>query len=210
MHRIVCFGDSNTWGSDPASRGRFPADVRWPGVLAAELGPNYQIIEEALGGRTTNLDDSIEPHRNGYAYLLPCLESHAPFDAITIMLGTNDLKARFNRSASDIAQAANLLARTAANAPVGIDGRPPKVLLIAPPPVATLSTLDLMFQGSEEKSRLLGRYFRAFTELAGIPFLDAGQIIRSSEIDGIHFEADQHALLGKAVANALRQLLGDS
>ena len=51
--RIVCYGDSNTWGSDPATRDRFPPDVRWTGVLARELGDGYQIIEEGLPGRTT-------------------------------------------------------------------------------------------------------------------------------------------------------------
>ena len=37
MATVVCFGDSNTHGADPATLARFPRDVRWPGVLAAEL-----------------------------------------------------------------------------------------------------------------------------------------------------------------------------
>jgi lysophospholipase L1-like esterase len=206
---IVCFGDSNTWGSDPASRERFPREIRWPGVLARDLGEGYRVIEEALGGRTTNIDDSIEPHRNGLTYLLPCLESHRPFDLIAIMLGTNDLKARFNRSASDIAQAATLLARIAAAAPVGPGGAPPKVLLIAPPPVARLSGFDLMFAGAEEKSALLGRYYRQFADWHGLPFLDAGEHVTTSDLDGIHWEAPEHAKLARAVAAKIRDLLSD-
>jgi len=85
---IVCFGDSNTWGFDPASGERFPADVRWPGVLRAQLGGGYQVIEEGLNGRTTTVDDPLQPHRNGLTYLPPCLESHKPLDLVTIMLGT--------------------------------------------------------------------------------------------------------------------------
>src|SRR3954462_1773041 len=100
MKTIVCFGDSNTWGYDPASNGRFGPTNRWTGVLQTALGSDYRVIEEGLNGRTTTVDDPIHDHRNGRHYLPPCLESHAPFDLVTIMLGTNDLKARFNSSAS--------------------------------------------------------------------------------------------------------------
>jgi lysophospholipase L1-like esterase len=34
MRTILCYGDSNTWGYEPATGNRFPEDVRWPGVLA--------------------------------------------------------------------------------------------------------------------------------------------------------------------------------
>ena len=92
---VLCYGDSNTYGTIPASEGRFPRDVRWPGVLADELGAGWHVIEEGLGGRTTVFDDPILPDRNGRRYLMPCLLSHAPLHAVVISLGTNDLKARF-------------------------------------------------------------------------------------------------------------------
>ena len=106
MKTVLCYGDSNTWGFDPATRTRFPPHVRWTGVLGQRLGDGYQVIEEGLNGRTTRWDDPIEPDRNGLAYLRPCVESHQPLDLIVIMLGTNDLKRRFDLSASDIAQSA--------------------------------------------------------------------------------------------------------
>jgi lysophospholipase L1-like esterase len=53
MWRILCYGDSNTWGYDPATQDRLDRDVRWPGVLRSALGEGYEIIEEGLGGRTT-------------------------------------------------------------------------------------------------------------------------------------------------------------
>ena len=80
--------------------------MRWTGVLAARLGAEYRVIEEGLNGRTTRWDDPIEVGRNGLTYLRPCIESHQPLDLIVVMLGTNDLKRRFDLSASDIAQSA--------------------------------------------------------------------------------------------------------
>ena len=58
--RIVCFGDSNTWGYDPGTAERFPEDVRWTGLLAQALGENYWVIEEGQNGRTIATDDPCE------------------------------------------------------------------------------------------------------------------------------------------------------
>ncbi len=103
MFEVLCYGDSNTWGADPAGGGRFSRDERWPGVLQKSLGDEYHIIEEGLGGRTTVWEDPIEGHKNGKEYLIPCLATHAPLDLVIIMLGTNDLKKRFSVSAQDVA-----------------------------------------------------------------------------------------------------------
>jgi lysophospholipase L1-like esterase len=206
VKRIVCYGDSNTWGSDPETRERFPPDVRWTGILARELGDGYQVIEEGLPGRTTVWDDPLELGRNGLTYLRPCLESHCPFNLVTIMLGTNDLKRRFGVTASDIAQGAALLVDVARHYARRADGSPAAVLLMAPPPVARLSQLARMFEGAEAKSREFGKYFRMIAEWNNVPLLDAGEVMRSSDVDGIHFDAEEHCKLGLAVAREVRRL----
>lgn len=206
---VVCYGDSNTWGADPSGAGRFPADVRWTGVLQNALGSAYKVIEEGLNGRTTNIEDTIEEDRNGRKQLPPTLESHRPFDLMIIMLGTNDLKQRNNRSAADIAQSASRLASIASLSACGPDGENPKVLLMAPP--ATVETgqgLDLLFAGSVEKPRLFPEQYAYYAGSAGVEFLDAGSIIVSSPVDGIHFDPDQHAKLGEAVAAEVRRIIG--
>ncbi|MCW5845462.1 MAG: hypothetical protein KIT77_29690, partial [Caldilinea sp.] len=104
MKRILCFGDSNTWGYDPVSQDRYARNARWPGVLRQQIGAGYEVIEEGLNGRTTVWNDPIEGYKNGRDYLIPCLETHRPLDLVIILLGTNDLKKRFSLSAYDIAQ----------------------------------------------------------------------------------------------------------
>ncbi|MGH2558080.1 MAG: SGNH/GDSL hydrolase family protein [Thermomicrobiales bacterium] len=209
MKSIVCFGDSNTWGYDPATQLRFAPDTRWTGVLQRELGPGYRVIEEGLNGRSTNVDDPLQPHRNGLDYLPPCLESHHPFDLVTIMLGTNDLKTRFNRSASDIAESAANLANLARLTPFGPEGAAPKVLLIAPPPVAKLTAFDDMFAGSQAKSHDFARHYQEYASwYSGVAFLNAADVIISSDLDGIHFEAPEHEKLGHQIAHIARELIG--
>jgi lysophospholipase L1-like esterase len=208
MRTVLCYGDSNTWGYDPATRTRYPPHVRWTGVLAARLGSEYRVVEEGLNGRTTRWDDPIEPHRNGMTYLRPCVESHRPLELVVIMLGTNDLKRRFDLSASDIAQSAAVVAETAQRFALTTEGRNAKVLLVAPPAVTTLTEYDQMFAGGLEKSRQFSRYFRLAAGWQNIPFFDAGSVIVSSEKDGIHFDADEHRKLGEALADEAGRLVG--
>jgi len=205
---VLCFGDSNTWGANPKNCTRFPADVRWPGVLRALLGPRWTVVEEGMCGRTTVFDDPIESDRNGADALPICLESHHPLDLVVIFLGTNDLKARFHAPAGDIACGAGRLLRLCRQSTAGPNGGPPKVLLICPPPLAPLAGLPFgeMFAGGEEKSRLLAPHFARIACDHGCHFLDAGTVIATSRRDGIHLDPDQHRLLAEAVAGAIAGL----
>ncbi len=207
MPVILVFGDSNTWGYDPATASRFPRAQRWPSVLQRDLGPDFEVIAEGLNGRTTVHDDPIEPFRCGADALPPCLMSHAPVDLVILALGCNDLKKRFSVSAFDIAEGAGRLIFLARAYGQDASARPPKILLIAPPPFAKLTDYAEMFEGGTEKSRLMGQRYRGVAEREGVAFLDAGAVIRCSDLDGIHYEADQHALLGRSVAKAAREAL---
>jgi lysophospholipase L1-like esterase len=209
VRTILCYGDSNTWGSDPETRERFAEDVRWPGVLRKRLGEEYRVIEEGLPGRTTVRDDPIEgDHKNGKTYLMACLESHRTLDLVTLMLGTNDLKARFGGSASDIAQGAASLADMMLRSGCGPDGGSPVVVLISPPVVATLTDMAQMFEGAEEKSRQFSRHYERFAEQHGCEFFDASEVIVSSDVDGIHLDAGEHRKLGEAVATRIGEIFG--
>jgi lysophospholipase L1-like esterase len=210
MKTVLCYGDSNTWGYDPATRTRYPQHVRWTGVLATRLGEEYRVVEEGLNGRTTRWDDPIEPHRNGMTYLRPCVESHRPLELVIVMLGTNDLKRRFDLSASDIAQSAAVVAETAQRFALTADGRNAKVLLVAPPAVANLTEYDQMFAGAREKSRQFSHYYRLAAGWQNVLYFDAGSVIVSSERDGIHFDADEHRKLGEALADEVLRLVGES
>ncbi len=204
---ILCYGDSNTWGYNPATGDRFSRDERWPGVLRQELGDGYQVIEEGLNGRTTVWDDPIEGYKNGKEYLIPCLESHQPVDLVVIMLGTNDLKKRFSLSAYDIADGAGVLVDVVQRSSAGLDEGAPKVLLMAPPPVGRLTEFAEMFEGAEIKSRRFSEHYRRVAEGRGCEFLDTSQGVVSSDIDGIHLELSEHQKLGRAVAGLVRKIL---
>jgi lysophospholipase L1-like esterase len=186
---------------------RYARDVRWPGVLGNELGEGYLVIEEGLNGRTTVWDDPIEGYKNGKEYLIPCLETHKPIDLVVILLGTNDLKMRFSVSSFDIANGAGVLVDIVQKSATGPDDKAPRVLLLAPPPVARLTDFAEMFEGAGPKAERFAAHYQRVAQEKGCAFLDTGKVIASSNLDGIHFEPEEHKKLGKAVAKRVRGVL---
>ncbi len=214
MRQILCYGDSNTWGADPADdTRRLDWSTRWPGVLQRELGGGVHVVEEGLGGRTTVYDDPMALHRSGKDLIGVALECHAPLDLVVLMLGTNDISYAHLTAADagrGVAELAHLVQRSAAG-PAGPDGPAPRVLLVCPPPVGPFhdNWRPELWAGADVKSRALPPAFaRAAAEL-GVPWLDAGELITTSSLDGWHLEASQHELLGVAVAARVRELLVD-
>ncbi len=205
--RILCFGDSLTWGWNPQTQERYPVSSRWTTLLQKNLGENYWIIEEGLNGRTTVWDDPIEGDKNGRRHLPILLESHRPLDLVIIMLGTNDLKARFRVSALEIAQSAGTLVEMVKRSNAGREGNPPSVLLIAPPPLGKLTIWKEEFEGGIEKSQKLAHYYSYFAQANQCHFFDAGKVVKTSDIDGIHWEDSANRQFAEALREKIKDIL---
>lgn len=208
MKRVLCYGDSNTWGYNPVTQDRFDKHERWTGQLSQTLGNNYDVIEEGLNGRTTVWEDPIEGYKNGRDYLIPCLESHKPLDLVIIFLGVNELKKRFSLSAYDVAEGAGVLVQIVQKSNAGIAGASPQVLLMAPPAVGKLTDFAEMFEGAEAKSQKFAEHYQRVAYELGCTFFDTSTVIVSSDLDGIHFEQSEHAKLGQALAIKVKELIG--
>jgi len=215
VRTLLCFGDSNTYGAVPTlarvGRHRFAPDRRWPGILRKQLGAGWQVIEEGHPSRTTLRDDPIEgSHKNGLRGLPISLESHMPVDLVILMLGTNDLKWRFSASPSDIADSIEVVAKAVIASETGPGGAAPAVMIIAPPPMQEVDWLAEMFLGGAGKSMEFGRRFGEVARRCGAAYLDAGTIVESSTVDGIHLESESHRTLAGAVARIVKDLFPDS
>jgi lysophospholipase L1-like esterase len=204
---ILCFGDSNTWGYIPFTAERYPREVRWTRVMAGQLGSGFHVIEEGQNGRTTVWDDPIEGDKSGLRYLPACLESHKPLDLVILMLGTNDLKARFSLTALDISLGVERLVQVILQSDCGVGGHPPAVLLVAPPPVLPQGDLAEMFLGAQEKSVKLAERYASVAQRCGCAFLDVGQVISVDPADGIHYSPQAHNALGNAMANCVHSII---
>ncbi len=209
---LLCFGDSNTHGSPPiVTRGlyeRFDAATRWPRVAARALGPEWDLVEEGLPGRTAQFDDPVMgAHMNGQVGLRLALQSHGPIDVMTLMLGTNDIKTRFAPTPEKVTAGIAGLLDIALGDEMQTRHGGFRVLVICPPPVLEQGPIAGEFIGSRAVSLALPPLYEALAKARGCGFLDAGQVIEVSPQDGIHYAPEAHLTLGAAVAEAVSTLV---
>ena len=213
---IVCFGDSNTHGYcaeswDCADGGdRFNESERWTCLLAKQLGEDYLVIEEGLGGRTTVFQDPLTEGLCGIDVIFPVLMSHEPVDLLIIMLGTNDTKERFGCNAECISVGMERLIAKAKSIEAWKNGRP-NILLVAPPHIHD-GLYDgpfggIMGAGCPAKSRELAHFYKAVAERRGCAFLDSEGIAEFNSTDGMHLTRKGHGDLAACLADLVPQLV---
>ena len=206
--RVLCYGDSNTWGSNPRTGMRFPFFKRWPGIVQHQLGREFCIIEEGLPGRTTILDDPEVGGRNGKTMLLPYMRRYQPLHLVILVLGTNDLKTHFNKTAEQIALGIQELGEQVLGSSTCFAEKSPLVLLVAPPPVVPYQGNEDILKDAEKISGQFGQEFKQVAQRIQCEFLDAGRVIQSSSLDGVHWDETAHRNFGIAVAKKVQALLG--
>lgn len=211
--RILCYGDSNTWGYTPLTGERYDKNTRWTQILAKELGEGYTVLEDGLGGRTTVFDDPHVPCRNGREGLPYALLTARPIDLVIIMLGTNDLP---HTNAFGYSRGLSELVHRTLNAPVfykdssKIFQSQPRVLLVSP--IRLHSDIDAIlpesgYRGKYAESCRFREFTRQVAESYGLPWLDAADYAAPSDADGVHMTPEGHIALGKAMAKAVKEIL---
>jgi len=207
MKNILCFGDSNTWGYTPITKQRYPFDVRWTGVFQSKLGGDFRIIEEGLNGRTTIHDDPNRNDRNGIKLLPALIESHSPLDLVIIMLGTNDLKASLKQSAESISLGIKQVCEAVLNSEYFCQ-KSSKILLISPSFVENVPEEDKdEFEHAKEMSREFSTHYLKVAQELNIHFFDAAKEVKTSPLDGIHWDAEQHIHFGECLAIKVKSIL---
>ena len=192
---ILCFGDSNTWGLVPCVGNRFDIEKRWTGRLYELFGGKHHIIEEGLNGRTADEKDDEEPYLNGRSYMEACVLSHRPVDVLIVMLGSNDIKVRYGKSAEQIADSITALKQA----------ERVKVLLISPKNIDSRILGDRTFdEESIKKSEMLGGLLEKRAKAEGWLFLDAAKADILLGDDGLHLREDGHDSLAKHIYNILK------
>lgn len=199
--RILCYGDSNTFGFIPGRGGRYDRHTRWPGMLQDLLGGSCQVIEEGLCGRTTVFEDVTEQGRCGLDRIESVVKQNLPLDLLIFMLGSNDCKVQFGASAEMIAEGMERVLEKA-KSHVGAKNKV-QALLIAPAAMTervVQSGFGLEFdQCSVEVSKELAEEYRAVARRQSCSFLDGSLVTRVSETDGLHLDEEGHRKLAEAV-----------
>ena len=212
VKRILCFGDSLTWGYDPVNRVRFDESIRWPRVMGQILGDEYEVIEEGQNGRTIATEDPSEGEKSGLTYIGPCLETHTPFDVLIIMLGSNDCKRKFSYSAMDIAGEMQILIEKVKAYNEFRCQNSFKTVLVSPPLISDAIKDSWLgdsfgYENAIKLSKELSDWYRKLSQMYGTEFIDAADHVKVSDADGVHMDADNQRKLGKILAEFIKSNL---
>ena len=171
MVRILCFGDSNTYGYDP--RGffgdRYDSEDRWVDLLAKHTG--HECINAGANGR--------EIPQGTHA--LHSLAEQQEVDIFLVMLGTNDLLQGATAKEVTASMEAFLTLMLS---------HCKHILLVAPPPMkrgAWVPTDDMV----AESIRLAEEY-KLLADKWNISFVDTRGWNIELTFDGVHFTEDGH------------------
>lgn len=210
--RILCYGDSNTYGYDPdPANDRYPVSRRWTGILQDRLGVNFQIIEEGKNGRATGYfpDGRTAAPQEGPEDLTARLEKHQPVDILVIMLGTNDCAPGRGLQAEDIAAGMEALVIAAETWADQNETARPEIVIAAPPATnENILRVSYATQDAEDmyyKTRAIGELYKDIAERHGCLFADA----RDAEVSGLdctHLTETGH----RQIADLLLDLLSGS
>lgn len=186
--KVLCFGDSNTYGYDPRSfwGDRYDSNCRWVDILAEKLG--CTVINAGENGR------EIPNREYVYHHFDLMMNNFGAIDLLIVMLGSNDLLQ--GNSAGTVAERMESFLRR-----IKLDKL--KILLIAPPPMQLgqwVNTKTMIDASIELKCK-----YQKIAEHMGIRFMDAGQWNIAQAYDGVHFTEEGHKAFAEGLYHKLTE-----
>ena len=200
MKKILCYGDSNTWGCSPIDSSRFDENTRWPMVMSSILGNDFLVLEEGLNGRTA-LNLSPDNYMlNGIEYIDSLIEKHFPIDILILNLGLNDVFIFEEVTINEILNGIEKIIDTVNNFQTKHNCNIPETVIMSPlkfnSDVEWAQTIELQINKLKE----IPAAYKKLSIEKNCHFFNSYDYVTGSIIDGSHLDADSHIFLGKKIA----------
>ena len=199
MNKILCYGDSNTFGLNPADFSRYAQDERWSGILKKTLADKYDLIESGANNRT-----AFAPNPQGELYCalkhLPKICTSKSYDILVLSVGTNDLQFQYGLDSLGFEKGYdNLISRIKPYF---------KEIIIVPGVKLKPCILNSMFkemfdQDGIDKSHSFIEIYSKAAKKYSCKFFDFNEFVSPSDIDGVHYTIESHKLIAERFANYL-------
>lgn len=201
MKRVLCFGDSNTFGFNPANGLRYSKNIRWTGVLQELCGCEYDVIEAGCNNRTCFRNNPEGVKYTGSQILPKYLKEK--FDIVVLALGANDLQRQYRTTLEELKYGMETLVEL-----VKLSNPNAKIIIVSPSVIGekVLSSKIFSFlfdETSIEKSKQIGKVYREIAECNGCEFVDLEEVVQVSGIDGLHYGEQAH----KQIAEVFFQII---
>lgn len=206
MKKVLCFGDSNTYGFIPQSGLRYDKNTRWTGVLQSLCGSDFSIIEGGCNNRTAFIDNPAGIEQTGYKILPKYLKAEY-FDIIILAIGVNDLQLFFKPTLKEFEQGIEKLVQ------ITKELSPKSKIILTCPAKLNLDGINngiFNFQFDEisvEKSYHLPQIYKKLAEKHACKLVDLNEIAKVSPLDGLHFSAESHKTIAENLYKNLKQTI---
>ena len=206
MKKVLCFGDSNTYGFVPEKCTRYDKNTRWTGVLQALCGSDFSIIEGGCNNRTAFVDNPAGVEQTGYK-ILPEYFTKDYFDIVVLAIGINDLQLFFRPTLEEFEQGIEKLIQITKNL-----SPKSKIILICPSKLNLAGINNGIFSYqfdkiSVEKSGKLSPIYKSLAEKYKCHFIDLNNIVDVSPLDGLHFSAESPKTIAENLYKNLKQTI---
>ena len=199
MKKILCFGDSNTYGFNPKNGSRFNEKIRWAGQIKEKLKNKFEIIEQGQNNRCgfTKNKESIE--LSGGIAIEKYLKLRP--DIVILAIGINDLQKIYKNDEKTIYEGLKSLILKIKS--YGISN-----IILLTPSILKENILNSFFNSlfdevSIEKSKKLPDIYKKLSEELNVINIDLNKIAETSETDGLHYDEEGHKKIAEAVLNVL-------
>jgi lysophospholipase L1-like esterase len=200
MKKILCYGDSNTWGCSPVDSSRYDERTRWPMVTGLLLGEDYSIIEDGLNGRTVLNLSPVNKEANGIEWINSVINNYIPLNIAIISLGLNDVFIGDEVTLMDISRGVEEIIDIIRNSHLSAGYKIPEIIIIAPPEFNSGIEGVQFFELQINKLKGLPEAYRELSIKKNCMFFNASDYVRGSINDGSHLDSESHILLGKKTA----------
>ncbi|PKL16285.1 MAG: hypothetical protein CVV49_17000 [Spirochaetae bacterium HGW-Spirochaetae-5] len=200
MKKILCYGDSNTWGCSPRDSSRYDENTRWPMVMQSKLGSNYTVIEEGLNGRTVLNLSPVNSEANGIEWISVLINNYIPVDIAIISLGLNDVFIAEDTSLQEISDGVEQIIDAIRYSHASAGLLIPQIIIMAPPEYNTEVEGSVFYELQINKLKALPETLKSLSVKQNTIFFNSSDYVKGSSIDGSHLEAGSHILLGTKIA----------
>ena len=197
MKKVLCYGDSNTFGFNSKDNLRYDEHTRWTAVLQKNLGAEYKVINEGMPNRTGFVDNPEGILYSSQKHFPATLSQYDSLDTLILAIGTNDLMFQYNITFDTVDKGLNNLIKMAKEKT--------KNIIIIPPTILNENILNSFFasmfdETSIKKSKEVVKIFEQIADKNQCIYFDINEFASPCDIDGLHYDEISHKLIADKLA----------
>ena len=202
LKKILCYGDSNTYGYNPKDASRYSAATRWTALLQNNLGSDFEVINEGACDRVGFVDNDRGFLFSSQRHFPEMIAKIKDIDVLILWIGTNDLQFKYNLSIHQLESGLEKLILSAKSCA--------KKIILIPPVVLGSDVLGGNFnfqfdEASISKSKKVGKIYRKLSSVYGLNYFDPNEFVNPSKIDGLHYDEIGHKIIADKLTEFIKQ-----